>query len=254
MGLEMDGSLRRAAGFWLAVLASLVIAATALAEPVIQPPDYPQSLQRDLDALLAAQAATSRDPRILITLAGLYLDIGDNLLTDKAKRIAAYEEGARIARRAIEIREPDADAHFLYAATLGTAAQLKGVMASALIVRDIKAHTARALELRPDHPAALHMMGMMLEELPWILGGDAEAGLTHVQRAVAVAPGYAHARLDLAKLYLSRNNVEAAKKELRAVLALHEPSDPYAWTRRYRPEAAEMLATLERGGGNGAKP
>jgi hypothetical protein len=52
-------------------------------------------------------------------------------------------------------------------------------MASALTVSELKAHVRRALELKQDYAPALHMMGMMLEELPWFLGGDREGALTY---------------------------------------------------------------------------
>ncbi|MBI3356914.1 MAG: hypothetical protein HY038_09125, partial [Nitrospirae bacterium] len=100
---------------------------------------------------------------------------------ETSKRRDVYEEGAKCARRAIELREQNADAHYLYAANLGSAAQLKGMMASALTIQDLKRHVTRALGLNPNHAPALHMMGMMLEELPWFLGGDAESALSYLQ-------------------------------------------------------------------------
>lgn len=173
--------------------------------------------------------------------------MGDNLFNDTASRIGAYEEGARIAKRAMDIREDNAEAHFLYAANLGSAMHLKGVVASALGVRDVKAHTARALQLNGDHIFALHMMGMLLDELPALLGGDHAAALAHVQRAVAIAPGFSHARLDLAKMYIKRKNLEAAKRELHAIIAMERPVDYYAWTQREKPEAESLLRSLTSG-------
>jgi tetratricopeptide (TPR) repeat protein len=211
------------------------------------PAEYPESLRQELQTLLEARAAESKDPQVLVRLAGVYLDMGDNLFNDTASRIQAYEEGAKFAQRALAIRETDAQAHFLYAANLGSAMQLKGAVASAFRVRDLKAHTARAIELQPDYSAALHMMGMLLEELPRILGGDPTAALRHVQRAVAVQPNFAQARLDLAKMYLTRREPEAAKRELRAILTMDRPSDPYAWAQREKPEAERLLRQLDEG-------
>ncbi len=207
--------------------------------------DDPQSLQRKLVRLLESGARESSDPRVLLKLADLYLDLGDTADPDPARRIAAYEEGARFAKRALERDEANGLGHYLYAANAGSAAELKGVMASALVVRDLKAHVARALELKPDYPPALHMMGRMLEELPWFLGGDDAAGLEHLKRAVALDPTYAHARLDLAKSYLRRNQVEAARRELRAIVQLRGAGAGYAWRTRYRPEAERLLASLD---------
>ncbi|WP_447972557.1 tetratricopeptide repeat protein [Nitrospira sp. Kam-Ns4a] len=207
--------------------------------------DDPPSLQRKLARLLESGARESSDPHVLLTLADLYLDLGDNAYTDPAQRMAAYEEGARFAKRALERDEANGIGHYLYAANAGSAAELKGVMASALLVRDLKAHVDRALALKPDYAPALHMMGRLLEELPWILGGDEAAGLDYLERAVALDPTYAHARLDLAKSYLRHNQVEAARRELRAIVHLRGAGAGYAWRTRYRPEAERLLASLD---------
>lgn len=216
----------------------------------LSPPGYPlsesvQSLEQHLEALLAEKARHASDPAILVKLADLYLDLGDEAYQDTAKRRAAYEEGARLARQALDLQEQNAEAHYLYAANLGSAAQLKGTMASALIVQDLKAHVRRALELKEDHARALHMMGMMLEKLPWILGGDADAALTYLKRAVTVDPSYVHARLDLAKAYIKRRAPDEARRELRILLETTQSADLSIGNRRYRREASDLLGTLE---------
>jgi tetratricopeptide (TPR) repeat protein len=211
--------------------------------------DYPQHLERELARLLASGARDSHDPRVLRELADLYLDIGDEAYPDPARRIAAYEEGARVAQRILERNEADGLAHYLYAANAGSAAELKGMMASALLVKDLKAHVTRALELHPDYPPAHHMLGRMLEELPWFLGGDSAAGLDHLKRAVDLDPGYVHARMDLAKSYLKRRQTTAAKRELLAIIRMSHPRNPYTWRVKYRPEAERLLAGLEQAGG-----
>lgn len=122
-------------------------------------------------------------------------------------------------------------------------------MAAALTVRDLKRHVRRALELQPDHAPALHMMGMMLEELPWIFGGDSTAALQYLQRAVAADPHYAHARFDLAGAYLRAQDRQAARRELRAVIEMEQPRDRYAWISRYLPDAKHLLATLDQESG-----
>lgn len=205
-----------------------------------------RELERELQAALDAQADTSSDPQVLLKLADLYLDLGDEVYTDVEQRRAAYERGAQLADRAVALREADAEAHYLYAANAGSAAQLKGVMASALTIRDLKKHVKRALELRPDHAPSLHMMGMMLEELPWMLGGNAAEALRYLERAVAVDPQYEHARLDLAKAYVKRGNRQAARREL--TIILHDTRDEAV---RYHAEANRLLAALE---GRTARP
>ncbi|MDQ6735894.1 MAG: tetratricopeptide repeat protein [Nitrospirota bacterium] len=213
----------------------------AQAEPP-SPSAAEKTLERELHRLLADHADSSSDVQALVRLADLYLDLGDEYQSE-ARRRAAYEEGARFAQRAVAIDAANADAHYLYAANLGSAVQLKGAMASALTVNDLKAHVRRALALKPDHAPALHMMGMMFEELPWFLGGDRDAALTHLQRAVAADPHYVHARLDLAKVYIKRQNAEAARRELATILS--SDVSPHEGNPRYREEARQLLRALD---------
>ena len=94
------------------------------------------SLQAQLKQLLAQKAEHASDPDFLVRLADVYLDLGDDPALDQSKRRAAYEEGAKAAREAIEVQERNAEAHYLYAANLGSSAQLTGLMASALTVHE----------------------------------------------------------------------------------------------------------------------
>lgn len=238
----------------LAACALLVLPALpAASQPPAPPPDYPQSLEKDLKKLLDDRAQDSSDPRLLIQLSGLYLEMGEELYTEKAQKLAAFDEGARLAKQALDLDESNAEAHYLYAANLGSAADTKGVAASLLALDDIKTHAKRTLELQKDHVAALHMAGMMLEELPQFMGGNRTVALDYLKRAVTIDPNYSHARLDLAKMYMKRRDQESAKRELLAIMSMEHPSDAYAWARRYRPEAERLLASLKPGESAGAR-
>ncbi|MBY0247367.1 MAG: tetratricopeptide repeat protein [Nitrospiraceae bacterium] len=213
------------------------------ADPTGDVPAGP-SLHAQLKQMLAQKAEHASDPDFLVRLADVYLDLGDSLVGDQSKRRAAYEDGAKAAREAIEVQERNAEAHYLYAANLGSSAQLTGLMASALTVQELKRHVDRALALHPNHAAALHMKGMILEELPWVLGGDAEGALTHLRRAVAANPSYVHARLDLAKAYMKRKDSAAARKELDAILSRPLSATASAGNRRYWEEAQRLRNAL----------
>ena len=217
----------------------------ALSAGATDPVPAQLSLQERLKQLLDQKVEHASDPALLVRLADAYLDLGDDLDLERSIRKSAYDEGAKAAKEAIDLQEQNADAHYLYAANLGSSAQLAGLMASALTVRDLKQHVDRALALKPNHAAALHMKGMMLEELPWVLGGDAEGALAHLQRAIVAKPHYVHARLDLAKVYLKRKDSAAARKELDALLA--RPLSPTASANelRHREEAQRLLHTLK---------
>lgn len=218
------------------------------------PGDYPHSLRRELEVLRDAGGREPSDVGRLVKLADVYLNLGDDLLTDADERRAAYEAGARVAARALEIEETNAEAHFLYAANLGSAAQLKSLGPRGLAVGEIKRHVARAIELRPDYAQALQLMGGLLAELPRLLGGDPTEAERHLERAVALDGNFTNARILLAKLYIRRGRVEAARRQLLAVVHAARPHYPYTWARRLRPEAQRLLERLDGDRGTGKPP
>ena len=208
------------------------------------PLDYPQSLESDLHGVLSVTAGGGAGAEAFIKLAEIYMDLADDLYTNDGHRRSAYEEGAKAAMRAIELRDSNAQAHFLYAANLGSAERIKGLTNAAVKVKEIRQHVARAIELDPMHAQALQMMGGLLMELPWFLGGDKKKAEEYLERAIAADENFTHARILLAKLYKNRNRIEDAKKQLEAVIHAEYPHYPYSWTKKFKPEAERLLAEM----------
>ncbi|MDT7043550.1 tetratricopeptide repeat protein [Candidatus Nitronereus thalassa] len=203
--------------------------------------DYPASLEAHLQELHQAYLDSPNNFTILINLASTYLDAGDDFYIDTVKRIEAYQAGADFAKKALALNQQDAQAHFLYAANLGHIAQLQSVLVSAFLIREIKGHVEESIRLSPNYAPALHMMGMILDGLPWFLGGDADESVSYLERAVAADPHYTHARLNLGKIYLKQGRKQAAQEQFLLVTQASSPRGRYAWTHRYNPEAQRLL-------------
>lgn len=73
-----------------------------LFRPAYSMSEVTERLEGSIQSLLAGKAASVSDSTILVKLADLYLDLGDEQ-SDAAKRLAAYGEGARFARHAVQI-------------------------------------------------------------------------------------------------------------------------------------------------------
>lgn len=214
------------------------------AEPPSLPIQISESPLTQLQKLQAQQNQDSSDPTTLLRMADLYFEIGEDIYQEEDQKRQAFENGSRLARRVLDMQENNAEAHFLYAANLGGAAQISGVIASALTVNTLKTHARRALELNPNHAPALHMMGMMLEELPWFLGGDPEMAITYLVRATKAKSDYTRARLDLAKAYIKRQNPRAAREELLHIVREHSGSPAPASRQHNHQEAQRLLDSL----------
>ncbi len=235
-------------GFWCCLCVgtiSLSLACLAYSKPIdSQRNAYLSSLEAHLEELLQAYDTLPETPELCIQLASIYLDAGDELYVDTVRRIEAYQAGSEFAKKALDLDSKQAQAHFLYAANLGHIAQLKGVLVSALLIREIKGHVAQAIHLAPHHAPALHMMGMILDGLPWFLGGNAEEALAFLERAVLADPNYSHARLNLGKIYLKHGRVEDAREQFTLVTKTQSPRGAYAWVQRHNPEALHLLHQL----------
>lgn len=205
---------------------------------------YPTSLNRQLQELQQASSSQPENEDLLIRLASTYLDAGDDLYQESSQRLEAYETGANFAEQVLALNPRNADAHFLYAANLGLFAQLQGVLVSAFRIREIKGHVAQALALDPNHAQALHMMGMILDGLPWFLGGDGPESIGFLERAVAADPFYSHARLNLGKLYLKHDRFQAGIQQLELVTKTQSPRSKYGWSHHHNPEALALLDEL----------
>jgi hypothetical protein len=90
------------------------------------PAGYPQSLEPASQALLGRLHEGNPSPGLLVRLAEAYFDLADDLLTDEAKRRAAYEAGAMAAKQAIELDESNADAHFFHLSFMASLCQWRG--------------------------------------------------------------------------------------------------------------------------------
>lgn len=208
------------------------------------PSDYPTSLERELASLLSRIATQGAQVDRLVAGAELYLNIADDLFDDETHKRLAYEAGAEMATRALQVDERNAQAHFLYAAALGSAERLKGIANAGLVLGEIKQHVRRAIELDPTHAQALQMMGGLYAELPWLLGGSEKEAESCLRRAIEADGRYTNAHLILARLLIKQGRTGEARTHLQAVLHVEHPHYPYAWKRTFRPEAERLLETL----------
>jgi hypothetical protein len=207
-------------------------------------PGYPYSLEKDLQSLLDRLREGKPSPELLVQIASTYFDLADDLLTDDNKRREAYQAGAKAAEQALNLDETNADAHFFRAVNVGSAARLKGVVNGAIVVKEMKQCAQRAIDLNPKHAQALQLMGALLIELPWVLGGDEKKAQEYLERAIAADGNYTKARILLAKLHKKQGRTDEAKKQLEAVVRADRPHYRYAWERQYKPEAERLLQEL----------
>ena len=208
-------------------------------------PVTPEALEGELQVLLSFGMAHSNDPEDLRYLASLYLDLGYGLYVKQEKKLASFQEGARLAQKSLEFEESSAPGHFLYAANLGSATELQGVMFGALTIQELKFHVHRTLELDAGYAPAHHMLGRMYEELPWFLGGDQDAAGVHLKKAVSLDRRYVPGHLDLGRWLLKQGYEQEAVREFKWVVETPPLQKIWIWERIHRPQAKNLLLQLK---------
>lgn len=197
-----------------------------------------------LEAAVAKGGAAANDVPTLLTLARAWFLFGEERArTDEAK-IAAYERARDLARRATQLAPKDPDTHLWYAITLGTWSQAKGLLGSALALRDLRKEVDTVLRLDPKNIEAHIMAGSIARELPVVLGGDRKEAEEHFKTAQRLDPRLTGVRIELAQLYVNMGRYPEARQELQAVLAERAPTDKPRWTLKEVPRARQMLESI----------
>ena len=193
------------------------------------------ALERGAYADAQAIGERSGDPAGLVTAADAFLMEGRFALAGKARN-SAFQKAEALARRAIAVDPRYEPAHIALAVALGCQARDSDVLA--LYFRGIAAQGRReidrALNLAPDDPYALALLGEWHLEIVRRAGAGLAASLYHAtlsegtrafEAALALSPDNAviHAEFGLALLALKEQGLRArARYELDAAL-LQEP-------------------------------
>jgi tetratricopeptide (TPR) repeat protein len=178
---------------------------------------------------------------------------------DKAKRTDMYRRAEQLARRAVAVNPDDAEAYFHLARAVGRVALSHGPKDRVKYGKEVRELGLEALRLDPDHPGALHVMGMWNAEvrrLPGIarffaksfLGGQIfgsaswDEAVRLLSRAVEVDPQRLAHHLDLARIYRDIDQPDEARTHYQHVIdgAATDYNDGH-----YKQEAAAEVAKLK---------
>ncbi|HEY7654360.1 MAG TPA: tetratricopeptide repeat protein [Methylomirabilota bacterium] len=199
---------------------------------------------RDLLEAAVARGGAADDVPTLLTLARAWFLFGEERARTDEARIAAYGRARDLAKRATELAPRDPDAHLWYAITLGTWSQAKGLLRSALALRDLRKEVDTVLRLDPKNIEAHIMAGSIARELPVVLGGDRKEAEEQFMTARRLDPKLTGARMELAQLYIDMGRYAEARRELQAVLAERAPTDRPRWTLKEAPRARQLLESI----------
>lgn len=205
----------------------------------------PARIDRARDLLEAHVAkGGAADVPTLLALARAWFLFGEQRAKTEADKIAAYAKARDYAKRATELAPDNAAAHLWYAITLGTWSQAKGLLSSALALRNLRKEVDIVLRLDPDNIEAHIMAGSIARELPVLLGGNPKEAEEHFKTAQRLDPQLTGVRIELAQLYINMGRYAEARELLQSVLADRTPTDRPRWTLKEVPRARQMLESI----------
>ncbi|HXU88004.1 MAG TPA: TRAP transporter TatT component family protein [Methylomirabilota bacterium] len=181
---------------------------------------------------------------MLSELAHAWFLLGEFKARNDRERLAAYDRGREIGRRAVTAAPRSERAHIWYALNSARWAGTRGIMRAVAVVPTLREEAATILSLNPASVEGHTLAGGLDAELPVMLGGDRDRAEQHFQRALATDPRRTGTRVELARLYIAIRRYADAERELMRVLEEPAPSDLPYWTLSDRPRARALLASL----------
>ena len=207
----------------------------------------------------AAIAADSNHSDALGKASRTAIDIAESL-TDAARQMELFQQGALYARRAVEADSGNADAWFHLARALGRTALSVGVRDRVRYAVEIRECALKTLALSPDHPGALHVLGVWNAEIKRLngfelffarrfLGGNVlgeanwDDAVKYMERAVELDPIRVSHRLDLGAIYANIGQKDKARENFEAVINATTRTDYN--DALYKKQAEERLKRLK---------
>ncbi len=203
----------------------------------------PAGLDRARDLLERALAA-DRQVDTMVMLSYVCFLQGDTRATTTDAKLAAYDRGRAVGKRAVELAPRNHDAHVWYAINTGRWGQTKGIMRSLFLLPTVREEIDTIFALDPRSVRGHSLAGNVMLELPGIVGGDRAKAEAHFKQGLEVDPHFTVLRTDLARVHIATGRYAEARRELQRVLDERAPTIVADWTAKDVPRARALLDSI----------
>jgi tetratricopeptide (TPR) repeat protein len=202
------------------------------------------ALDRARDLL---EDALRRDSEVetMIMLSYVWFLWGDIRAMTPDEKLAAYERGRELGKRAVELAPKSHDAHLWYAINTGRWGQTKGVLRSLFLLPTVREEIDTLFQLNPRSVRAHSLAGNVYLEVPGLFGGDRNKAEEHFKKGLTIDPTFTVLRVDLARVYIMTGRYAEARQELRRVLTEPAPTIVADWTVKDQPRARQLLESIK---------
>jgi len=195
--------------------------------------------------LLDAALNKDRQVETMVMLSYVQFLLGDIRATTADEKLAAYDRGRELGKRAVELAPKSHDAHIWYAINTARWGETKGILRSLFLLPTVKEEIRILLELNPRSVRAHVLAGNVFLEVPGFAGGDRVKAEEHFKKALEVDPRFTGARLDLARVYIADTRYADARRELQRVVNETTPTIVADWTVKDAPRARKLLESIK---------
>jgi len=195
--------------------------------------------------LLEAALARDRQVETMVMLSYVHFLVGDVRATTTDEKLAAYDRGRELGKRAVELAPRDPEAHVWYGINTGRWGLTKGVMRSLFLLPTVREQVEATLALDPRNLRALALSGNVYLEVPGLFGGDKEKAEQQFRQALEINPRFTVARVDLARVLIARGRHADARRELQRVIDEKAPDSIADWTVKDLPRARQLLESIK---------
>jgi len=195
--------------------------------------------------LLERALATDSQPDTMVMLSYVYFLVGDVRAQSTDDKLAAYDKGREIGKRAVELAPKNPEAHVWYGINTGRWGQTKGIMRSLFLLPTVREEIDATLALDPRNLRALALQGNVFFEVPRIAGGDRDKAEAAFRKALEIDPHFTNARLDLARVLIASGRAADARRELQQIVDEKSPQNVADWTVKDAPRARQLLESLK---------
>ena len=142
--------------------------------------------------------------------------------TDADDKLFNFEQGVDWGKKGVEANENSLEANFWLAVNYGNFGQEKGIMKSLELVKPIKMHCERVLEIDESYfyGGPWRVLGRLYHKAPGFPFsiGDSKKAVEYLEKAVEFGPKFYLNHLFIAELYQSLRNKDKAKEHLEWII------------------------------------